>query len=224
MTPSIWLALTAGVLSFLSPCVLPLLPIYLAILGAGDGRDPGKKTAFFRACLFVLGFSLVFVLMGLGASSLGKLLISQRLWWTRIGGVIVLLFGLHQTGLIHLGFLYRERRMAMPVKDGTILGAFLMGLIFAAGWTPCVGPVLASILAMAWTTGRAVEGAVLLAVYSVGLGLPFLLASLGIAAIRRRLESARRIVRAIELTSGVLLILLGLLLILDKANWLTLLS
>lgn len=228
MAPSLIAAFTAGILSFLSPCVLPLVPAYLAVLAGGRDKAGSRSAAILRAGLFILGFTLVFVLLGLGASAVGQALRSSRYVITRfggvfpitrLGGVLLILLGLHQTGLLRLVPLYRERRLAMP-RGGTAFAAFLIGIVFALGWTPCVGPVLAAILTLAGTTGRLSQGAVLLVAYSAGLGLPFLAVALGYESLRSQLGWLGRFTPYFEAASGILLILLGLLLVFGRLDFL----
>jgi len=202
----------AGLLSFLSPCILPLVPAYLAVLAGGAGGEgKPRNAALGRALLFVLGFSFVFVLLGLGASVVGGYLRAYQPFLERMGGVIVILLGLHQLGLLKLVPLYRERRLNMP-PGGSPWAAFVIGVVFAFGWTPCVGPVLAGILTLAGTAGRAAYGAGLLGAYSAGLGLPFIIAALGYQSLLRVLRSLGRFTRYFELAGGALLVILGLLL------------
>ena len=195
MAPSVLVAMTAGLLSFLSPCVLPLVPAYLAVLTGGAGEDAHDHAVIFRrALLFVAGFSLIFILLGLGASALGQYLRSYRAFLMRAGGLIVVGLGLHQVGLVRLLPLYRQRRLRMP-QGGSALAALAIGMVFALGWTPCVGPVLAAILALAGTGGRILHGAGLLLAYSVGLGAPFLHAALGYERLAERIQGVGRMTR-----------------------------
>jgi cytochrome c-type biogenesis protein len=223
LTPTVWIAFAAGILSFLSPCILPLIPAYLAVLTGEEETGRRRGLAIRRALLFVLGFSLVFILLGLVSSLMGRFLLSHQRLIERIGGVIVIIFGLYQVGLLRLLPLYRERRLRMP-KGGSAWSAWLIGMVFAFGWTPCVGPILASILTLAATGGRAWEGGLLLAFYSAGLGLPFLAAALGYRALLR-LQALKKLSRYFELAGGILLILMGILLASGRfyllINWLT---
>ncbi len=216
MSPSSFVALLAGLVSFLSPCVLPLVPAYLAVLTGGVERTT-RSTAIRRALLFILGFSAVFILLGLGASAIGRALWSYRAILIRFGGIVLILLGLQQVGLFHLLPLYQERRFAMP-RGGSDWAAVAIGAVFAFGWTPCVGPVLATILTLAGTSGRMIRGAALLTLYSVGLGLPFLAAALGYESLLGRLKQMGRIARYIEAFGGGLLLLLGLLMIFGRLD------
>ena len=166
MTPTLSLAFTAGILSFLSPCVLPLVPSYLAYVG---GSGAAKRSLLIRnALLFVLGFSLVFIALGASASALGSLLRANRQTLTIGGGVLVILFGLVLLGVIRLPVLMRDTRVQARHDASTPIGAVLLGMAFAAGWTPCIGPVLGGILTLAGASGTLLEGVTMLAVYSAG--------------------------------------------------------
>lgn len=209
MAPSIFTALLAGVLSFLSPCILPLVPVYLGVL---SGHDDSGRSGLRRALFFVAGFALIFVLLGLSAWAVGRALLQYRTTLSRIGGVVVILFGLYQIGLLRIPALQRERRFHMPA-GGTDLGAFLIGLIFAFSWTPCVGPVLAGILAMAGSATEIRQSITLLAAYSAGLALPFLLAAVSYDLAKSWFKQLGKHVRVFEILGGVLLLVLGLLLV-----------
>ena len=210
MTPSIPIALAAGVLSFLSPCVLPLVPSYLAYLGGdSDRRDRMVRNSL----LFVLGFSLIFIALGASASLLGAVLLQNRGWLMQVAGVVVILFGLVLVGVIRIPLLYRTARPGYPRDGSTPVGALLMGMAFAIGWTPCIGPVLGAILTLAGTSGTLVTGAGLLAVYALGLAVPFLLASFGMTAFSNFLDRFRRFVPWVERISGSILIVAGVLML-----------
>jgi cytochrome c-type biogenesis protein len=211
------MAFLAGVLSFLSPCVLPVVPGYLAFI-TGMSRDELEQTASRRqiliaAAFFVSGFSLVFLAMGASASLLGQLVLQYRDWIARVGGVLIIMFGLHMVGLFRLGLLMRERRILYSGRPATKLGAGVAGIVFAAGWTPCIGPVLGSLWTLAGVRGTMWGAMLLLGGYSLGLALPFILAA---AATGAFFESSRRISKflpALERASGAVLILIGVLLL-----------
>jgi cytochrome c-type biogenesis protein len=226
-------AVWAGLLSFLSPCVLPLVPAYLSYMTGLSAEQltsqqslGGRTRVLAHALAFVAGLSIVFTLFGASASLLGRLLLPHLQILTRVAGLLVIIFGLHLTGLVRIPLLYREQR-ADPAahRDRGPLGALLMGAAFAAGWTPCVGPFLASLLTLASQESTVAEGMLLLFVYSLGLGLPFVLAGLGTARALRVARVLRPRLRAIEVGSGLLLILMGLLLFTDRltllSSWLT---
>lgn len=208
MIPSVSIALAAGVLSFLSPCVLPLVPSYLAYLGGDTGR---QGPVIRNSLLFVLGFSLVFISLGASASLLGALVLENRSWLMRLGGLLVIAFGLMLFGLVRIPFLYRTARPGYPRNGSTPVGALLMGMSFAIGWTPCIGPVLGAILTLAGASGTLATGAGLLAVYAAGLAIPFLLASLGLGAFSKFAARFRRFIPWVERVSGGILVVAGLL-------------
>jgi cytochrome c-type biogenesis protein len=210
VTPTLPLAFAAGVLSFLSPCVLPLVPSYLAYVGGGSAN---RLTALRNSGLFVLGFSLVFVALGASASLLGGLLLDNRSWLIRLGGLVVILFGLMLLGLFKLPFLYRSVKAEYQGETSTPLGATLMGMSFAIGWTPCVGPVLGAILTLAGASGTLSQGASLLGVYALGLAIPFLLAASGLGAFTRFSKRFRRYLPWVERASGSILVIAGLLMV-----------
>lgn len=215
----IWVAFTAGILSFLSPCVLPLVPSYLGfVTGMGveeleeGGRDV-RRVALLHSLLFVAGFSLVFVSLGASASFAGQLLRDHRVWLYRIGGVVVILFGLHLLGVTPVKLLSRERRYHFQRKPLGYAGSLAVGVAFGAGWTPCIGPILGGILTMAATRQTLAEGATLLGVYSAGLAVPFVASAVGLSAFLATYEKLRRYVGWVEKASGVLLLGVGLLLV-----------
>jgi cytochrome c-type biogenesis protein len=210
MIPSVPIALAAGVLSFLSPCVLPLVPSYLAYLGGDSSRRP---TLIRNSLLFVLGFSLVFVALGASASLVGSLVLENRSWLMRLGGLVVIAFGLMLFGAIRVPFLYRTSRPGYPENGSTPFGAVVMGMSFAIGWTPCIGPVLGAILTLAGASGTLSTGAGLLAVYAAGLAIPFLLASLGVGTLTRLTGRFRRFLPWVERVSGGILVTAGLLML-----------
>ena len=212
MTPTFALAFTAGILSFLSPCVLPLVPSYLAYVG-GSGAQ--KRAILLRnASLFVLGFSSIFMALGASASALGSLLRDNRELLTVGGGILVILFGLVLVGVIRLPILMRDTRTAQAPRDAsTPVGAVLLGMAFAAGWTPCIGPVLGGILTLAGASGTLGEGVGLLAVYSAGLAVPFLAAALAIDPFLRASRRMRSWLPWVERAAGGLLIVAGLMMV-----------
>ena len=212
MTPTLPLAFTAGVLSFLSPCVLPLVPSYLAYVG-GVGAARG---AMFRSSLFfVLGFSLIFVGLGASASLLGGLLSAYRRELTLVGGVLIIFFGAVMLGarLPFLGRLQREARLRFAGETRTPVGAALLGMAFAAGWTPCIGPVLGGVLTIAGTSGQLGQGVALLTCYALGLALPFLGAALMLGSFTRFSAEFRRYLPWVERISGAILIVAGAMLL-----------
>lgn len=213
---SIAAAFFGGLISFLSPCVLPLVPPYLSFL-AGVSLDElqsnddwgVRRRAVLTAVLFVAGFSTVFVLLGATASALGNIVRQHLGVMSTVAGVIIIIMGLHFIGLFRIGFLYREARLTVS-RSFDVWGAYVMGLAFAFGWTPCIGPVLAAILAVAGSETSVARGASLLAVYSAGLGIPFVLAALAMRPFVGFLKRMRSRSSHIEKVMGVLLILTGI--------------
>jgi cytochrome c-type biogenesis protein len=211
-------AFVAGVLSFLSPCVLPLIPAYLAYMSgaevgdlmAAQGFQSFKRTGL-KSILFVLGFTIVFVAMGAAATSVGQLLQSKIEILSKIAGVIIVIFGLHMLGVFRIKALYSEKRFHLRMENLGLWGSFLIGITFALGWTPCIGPVLAGILTLAAQSNTVVRGMVLLALYSLGLGIPFLLAGFATGAVLRVLSGFKKYFRSVEIASGTLMILVGVL-------------
>ena len=217
------LALAAGVISFTSPCCLPLMPGYIAYVSgvAEDGGGVAVRTRVVgSACLFVLGFATVFTLLGVGVSLFGTSLVTRRPILIRVGGVFVIAMGLVTMGLLKIPFLYRELRMDLRrVRPGP-LGAVPLGMAFAIGWSPCIGPVLAGILTAAAGAQGAVRGGALLFVYSLGLGIPFVLLAFGYSRAGPAFRWLRRHGRAIEIAGGSILVAMGVLMI--TGRWLQL--
>jgi len=217
-------ALLGGLISFLSPCVLPLVPPYLSFLAgttfdrlqAGDDRSV-RRRAVLAALLFVAGFSTVFVLLGATASALGQVVRQYLTVLSTVAGLAIIAMGLHFLGVFRIGLLYREARFQVPRPVG-LWGAYLMGLAFAFGWTPCIGPILAAILAVAGSETSVAKGAVLLGVYSAGLGLPFLLAAFAMKPFAAFMKRIRGHFALVERTMGALLVLTGVAFL---AGWLT---
>jgi len=217
-------ALLGGLISFLSPCVLPLVPPYLSFLAgttfdqlqAGDDRAV-RRRAVLAALLFVAGFSTVFVLLGATASALGQVVRQYLTVLSTVAGLAIIAMGLHFLGVFRIGLLYREARFQVPRPVG-LWGAYLMGLAFAFGWTPCIGPILAAILAVAGSETSVAKGAVLLGVYSAGLGLPFLLAAFAMKPFAAFMKRIRGHFALVERTMGALLVLTGVAFL---AGWLT---
>jgi cytochrome c-type biogenesis protein len=209
-------AAAAGLLSFLSPCVLPLVPPYLTFIAGTTIEDAAfervsraRRDVFLAACLFVLGFSTVFVALGATASVFGQVLRQHIATLSLLAGLAIIAMGLHFLGVFRLAWLYREKRVQVEKPLG-IWGAYIMGLAFAFGWTPCIGPILAAILAVAASEETAGRGAGLLAVYSLGLGIPFLLAAAALEPFIGFLKRFRRYFAAVERVVGVLLVATGI--------------
>ncbi len=216
---SIGIAFVAGLASFLSPCVLPLVPIYLAQLvgqsvyqGTGASREPvARLVTFLHAATFVAGFTLSFVALGATASTLGSFLSSHLVILRQLGGIILVVTGLYLMGLLKLPFLYQQRRFTFqPTRPG-YPASFLIGVIFAIAWTPCIGPILSSILVLAASTATLKQGVWLLLAYSLGLGVPFLSLGLGLNGLSRLLTWLKPHLGKIEVGTGVLMIGVGIL-------------
>ncbi|MGH7550093.1 MAG: cytochrome c biogenesis CcdA family protein [Gemmatimonadota bacterium] len=214
-------AFAAGVVSFLSPCVLPLFPSYLSFITGltfDELADPGpeargrvRRLTVVHSLMFILGFTLVFIALGASATAVGQFMRSNQVWIRRLAGAVIVLFGLHITGLLTFPFLRRERRVHLRDRPAGLLGSVVVGFSFGAGWTPCIGPILGAILTMAGTRAELREGVVMLAVYSAGLGLPFFAAAVGFNSFLTAFRSARRWMRPIEIGSGLVLVAVGIL-------------
>lgn len=219
-------AFSAGVLSFLSPCVLPLVPSYIGFLTGmtADEVSGRRHLAVVHALLFVAGFSLIFILLGASATALGKALNYYKDWIQRIGGVLIILFGLVCLDVIKIGFLKQEKRFQLTDKPVGFLGSVLVGVAFGAGWTPCIGPILGSVLGLAATEADLSKGVLLLTMYSAGLALPFILAALALDRFFNWFQRFRRYLPWVLRVSGILLILVGLLMVTGSftrlAGWL----
>lgn len=226
-------AVLAGLLSFLSPCVLPLVPAYLCFLGGVSldqltGEDQGgekvgltgSRTVLLSALVFVLGFSTVFIAFGASASALSEVLLTHKLLLGRIAGVIIIIFGLHYMGLFRLSWLNLEARFHPDKRPAGLAGAFIIGLAFAFGWTPCIGPVLATILTVAAREESVWSGITLLAAYAAGLGIPFLLAAFAAGPFMTWLGRMRRHMRKVEIATGSLLVVTGLLFVTSSFEYL----
>ena len=219
-------AFTAGLLSFLSPCVLPLIPSYVGFITGLtlEELDVRRGTALVHALWFVAGFSLIFVALGATASALGVLLLQSQVWLARVGGVVVVLFGLYLLGALRPGFLMRERKLQLARKPLGYLGSTFVGMTFGAAWTPCIGPILGAILTLAAAQASVAHGSVLLAVYSLGLAIPFVATALLLDRFLVWFQRFRPYLVWVERITGILLILLGVLLLTDRftmiAGWL----
>jgi cytochrome c-type biogenesis protein len=212
------LAALAGLASFLSPCVLALVPAYIGYLSGRSVTSAGvvvenRWATFGHGLAFVLGFSFVFVGLGAAASLVGAVLFDLRTWMARIGGAVVVVFGLHTMGILHIPFLdYDVRRRMRPGAGLNFPSSFVMGIFFSAGWAPCVGPVLGAILTLALNTGSLRQGIYLLIAYSAGLAVPFLLAALGIGRVAEWMRTHGQAVLLVSRATGVVLVVVGVLL------------
>ncbi len=216
LAPAALVAVAAGLLSFLSPCVLPIVPAYLAFMAGSsfDGSGGERRGQMLQAAaFFVLGLSTVFLLLGLAASAVGRVLLAWQHEMALAAGVVIVLFGLHFLGVLRIPILAREARFEAHGRTGTALGAYLFGLAFAFGWTPCIGPVLGAILSLAAQGGSAGRGLALMGAYALGLGLPFLLTALFLDRALHLMAGVKRHMGAVERVMGVLLVGVGVLML-----------
>ncbi|MEC7258392.1 MAG: cytochrome c biogenesis protein CcdA [Pseudomonadota bacterium] len=218
LLPAMLVALVAGVISFLSPCVLPIVPPYLAYmsgvsLGEMQGGGHARRKAALAALFFVLGLSTVFLLLGFTASVFGAFVLQNQEVFAKISGAVVIVFGLHFLGVFRIPFLDREARIDAGDAGGSAFGAYMLGLAFAFGWTPCIGPQLGAILSLAASEASVARGTVLLGVYAAGLGIPFLLAALFLTRSMAVMNRLKRHMGLIEKIMGTLLLLVGIALI-----------
>lgn len=210
--PAATVALLAGILSFLSPCVLPIVPPYLAYMtGVGvGGLKSGERSAVIPALFFVMGLSTVFLLMGMAASAFGRVFLQYQDWLARGSGVVIIIMGMHFLRIIRIPFLESDIRMDAGDKGGTSFGAYVLGLAFAFGWTPCIGPQLGMILSLAATGAESGRGMALLAIYAFGLGIPFLLSAIFINRAMGLMNRIKPHLKMIERVMGALLIVVGI--------------
>jgi len=219
----------AGLVSFLSPCVLPLVPAYLGFLGGtsiemmadkdGGADDGARRRVLLASLAFVLGFTTIFLAFGASASLVGQLLLPWRGWLGIAAGFILILFGLHFLGVLTIPLLYREARYHGGGRPASLAGAYLIGLAFACGWTPCIGPILSAVMAVAGSTASLGRGVALLFTYSMGLGIPFLLAAAAIGPFLGFMKRFRRHLGMVEKVMGAALIVTGLLMLTGSLNW-----
>ncbi|MDD5083924.1 MAG: cytochrome c biogenesis protein CcdA [Candidatus Moranbacteria bacterium] len=219
-------AFIAGLLTFLAPCTLPLIPGYLAFVSGASLRDfrdtkqslSAQRKIFLNGLFFVLGFSTIFILFGIAAGSLGSLFASYKLQLSRIGGVFVILFGLFMLEVLHLPILHHTKRISVPpmFRRGRLRNSFLLGVVFGFGWTPCVGPILGSVLFLASSTATMGQGAFLLGVFSLGLAIPFLMLALAIGTASLWAHHVARFGKALTFIGGSFLVFLGILLLTDS--------
>ncbi len=213
-----------GFLSFFSPCILPLIPVYIMyITGISVESELEEKRIFAlkRTLGFVLGFTIIFMIMGTSASFIGKVFVRNKLIFSRVSGILIFLFGLNMTGILKLKFLNMEKRMKAPKKITNWFSSVLMGMAFAAGWTPCFGPVLAAILVYAGNADTVLKGSLLLLVYSIGMAIPFLLTSVFIGTFTKFLEKGERWMKYIPTIGGIIMIVFGLLIFFNKMNYIS---
>ncbi len=216
-------AFLAGLLSFLSPCILPLIPAYFSFITGYSieklvaiDNDEIRQRVFFSTLSYVMGFSIVFVLMGASASYLGKLFYQHKDIFRIAGGILIILLGIHLAGIVRIRKLDVEKRIHLKKKPLHFLGTFFVGMAFGVGWSPCIGPLLGAILVVAGSQETVRQGVLLLSVYSAGLALPFIIISVCIQSLLRFIKKATRVVKYVNATAGILLILMGLLLVTDR--------
>ncbi len=232
----VFASFAAGLISFLSPCVLPLVPGYISIISGSSldqlkaTQDDGTllRTVLMNSIMFIIGFSITFILLGATATWLGQVLLSRMRLLGQIAGLILIAFGIHLIGIVKFNFLYRDKRFHNIEKPRGLFGALVLGLAFAFGWTPCIGPILAGIMTIASTKETVAEGMFLLAVYSAGLGIPFLLTSLGLNKFLTFYGRFKKHFHVVEVASGVLVIAIGVLILTGSlarlATWFTFLN
>jgi cytochrome c-type biogenesis protein len=222
-------ALVAGLLSFLSPCVLPLMPSYLSFItgisfenlqNAADNRQRIQLLTLANSLFFILGFSLVFISLGASSSIIGRIFANFQDWLRIIGGVVIIFFGLFVSGVLKANFLQREKRLHLRGKPAGYMGSTIVGTAFAAGWTPCIGPILGTILLYASAQGSTLYGVKLLSMYSLGLAIPFLFASLAFNSFLSYSKRIRKHMRVIMVANGILLMVFGILLLTNKLTML----
>jgi len=218
----IWVAFLAGLASFLSPCVFALVPAYIGYLSSrsvasAKTGEANRLETVSHAIAFVLGFTVIFVVLGLSASALGRLLYDQRDLLTKIGGIVIIIFGLHMTGIIRIPFLsYDVRRQKLPDPKWGYISSFLMGVFFSAGWSPCVGPVLGAIMTLSLVSDNVAQGGILLLAYSAGLAIPFLIAATQISLVTNVLKKYGKMMHYVEIALGIFLIVIGVMLFLGR--------
>ncbi|MEO1364113.1 MAG: cytochrome c biogenesis protein CcdA [Pseudomonadota bacterium] len=224
LLPAMSVALLAGVISFLSPCVLPIVPPYLAYMSgmsvgeiSDDGR--GRNRATISALFFVLGLSTVFIILGFAASAFGAFFLQNQVLFAQISGAVIIVFGLHFLGVFRISFLDREARMDAGDQGGSSFGAYILGLAFAFGWTPCIGPQLGAILTLAASEASVTRGTFLLGVYAAGLGIPFLLAAMFMSRAMGLMNRLKRHMALIEKVMGGLLVLVGAAMLTGLFTW-----
>ena len=215
LLPAILIALTAGIISFLSPCVLPIVPPYLAYMSGVTLNDmssvaAARRKAVIAALFFVMGLSTVFLILGFTASIFGAFFLQNQVLFARLSGIVVIIFGLHFLGVFRIPFLDQEARLDAGDKGGTSFGAYILGLAFAFGWTPCIGPQLGAILSLAASEASVTRGTLLLGVYAAGLGIPFLLAAMFITRATQVMNRIKPYMKLIERGMGILLVVVGL--------------
>lgn len=221
-------AFVFGLISFISPCVLPLMPGYVSFISGKsidgliqEGKESKRRinpAILASSIAFVIGFSIVFIALGASATLIGQFLAKNFLLFAKIAGILIIIFGLHLAGLLPIRLLYREKRIQLNIRPAGFAGAVLIGMAFAFGWTPCIGPILGSILLLASQEQSVMSGVYLLGLYSLGLGIPFILTAIALDQFFRFFEKIRKYFHAIEIASGLLLVGIGLLIVFNKLS------
>ncbi|WP_053373996.1 cytochrome c biogenesis CcdA family protein [Paenibacillus sp. FJAT-27812] len=214
------LAFSAGLLSFLSPCVLPLIPVYLSYMVGSSLTEintvAAKRSVVLKSLFFIVGFSLIFVVLGVSVSSVSKLLSANLMLLKQIGGILIILFALHMLGLFKIKALYAQKKFMPSSSSKSNLSSFVLGMAFAAGWTPCIGPILSSILLYAGSMETIDKGVLLLAIYSLGLGVPFMLSALLVGNLTGFSKRFAKYLPAVSIASGVIMLVMGILVLTNK--------
>lgn len=222
---SLIVAFSAGLISFLSPCVLPLVPAYISYLTGTSVNDThvkeDKYKVLYKALGFVIGFSIIFILMGASITTLGRIFIRNQTVFRKIAGILIFIFGLHTTGLLKIKLFNQEKKFIIFKNTRGNFGAVLMGMAFAAGWTPCVGPILSTILVYASSMDTISKGILLLVVYSLGLAIPFVLTALAVESLAPKIKSLGKYLKWISIISGVLMIIMGILIFTNNVRQLS---
>ncbi|SDC53692.1 MULTISPECIES: cytochrome c biogenesis CcdA family protein [unclassified Candidatus Frackibacter] len=228
---NLFIAFSAGLISFLSPCVLPLIPTYITYLSGASieemkkdkrkRKSKIKKKLFLNSIMFIFGFSIIFILLGMSATFLGRFMLQNQPIIRKISGIIVIIFGLHMTGLIKIPFFYRQKKVNYQPKKVTPINSLLLGMAFSAGWTPCIGPILSSILIYASSSQTVWLGGGLLGIYALGLAIPFLITTLFISYLSQYLRRLNKHLNKVSIVSGVLLIIMGILIYNNAFQWLS---
>lgn len=216
------MAFSAGLLSFLSPCVLPLIPAYVSYLTGSAVADindsKAKLNLLYKSIGFIIGFTIIFLIMGASISSLGKLFVANQSTFKKVGGILIIIFGLHTTGILKIKTLYSEKRLLLFGDDKKSISSVFIGMAFATGWTPCIGPILSSILIYAGSMETIGKGILLLLVYSLGLAIPFLLTAFAISSFSKYMRKFSKYFPAVSVVSGILMIVMGILVFTNKLS------
>ncbi|MHA3914537.1 cytochrome c biogenesis CcdA family protein [Halovulum sp. GXIMD14793] len=223
LLPALFVALMAGIVSFLSPCVLPIVPPYLAYMAGTNikAEGAGRRSVIAAALFFVLGLSTVFLFLGFTASFLGQMFMQYQREFSIVAGVMIIVFGLHFLGILRIPLLYREARIDAGDRSGSIFGAYVLGLAFAFGWTPCIGPILGAIISLAAQETSVGRGVALMASYAVGLGVPFLLAAIFLDRFMSAMTRFRQHMGKVEKAMGLMLLIVGLMMAFGVFTWIS---